>query len=296
MRLSIIIPVLNQYKLLKETLNLLAASTTGIDTELILIDNNSDEGGQRLKDALNNIGIDWQAFRKFNNLTIFNNDKNTGNYPVFEQALKVALGDVLAYFHSDLFVYEQGWDSRVCAEFDKNEKLGIIGFIGSSEIDNSGGRGLGTMSNFQGRQVGDFKGSPASVHGAVIPDLRPAVVVDGCSMIFRRKCLIDIGFKPDFPLHHFYDRLMCCQALEKDWQVGVLGIQSDHISGQTANQEQRYHNSAKEWIQEHLGIKEAKNWDHELYKEAERQFLKEFRDEKHFIPVKVDSNWEVKHI
>ena len=297
--LSIIIPVLNQFELFEQTLNQIILNAETF-LEIIVIDNGSD-------DILFNY---WKEKRLLGReyVKFVANEENIGNYPVFKQGLELVQNEIIAFFHSDLFIYEKGWDKRVIEEFDKNPKLGLVGFIGSNEIDSFGGRGLGTVSNFQGRQVGSWKGSSAEIHGKRINDLRKAAVVDGCSMIFRRRCLEEIGFRKDFPVHHFYDRLMCCQVLEKGWQVGVLGIECDHISGQTVNQEPKYHQLAEKWMKEKWGsidnwIEKNKGWfnnpqnpnyqkrpigaDHWLYLEAERQFLTEWRDQKKFIPRKV---------
>ena len=291
MRLSVIFSVLNNFDLFQTAIDL-ANVNSETDLDFVVIDNGSDEP-LVVKEKVN----------------LFRKEENIGNYPVFEEVLKhnLAAGDILAFFHTDLFIYEKGWDKRVIEGFEKNPKLGLIGFIGSNEIDNLGGRGLGTMSNFQGRQVGKWKGSPAEVHGKRINDLRKAVLVDGCSMIFRKKCLEEIGFLSNFPPHHFYDRLMCCQAREKGWEIGVLGIECDHFSGMTVNREPKYHTLAEKWMKERWGsidnwIEKNKDWfnnpqnpnyqkrpaqaDQWVYLEAERQFLQEYRDKKHLIPVK----------
>lgn len=309
-KLTIVVPILNQYRLFVESLNMMVRNLESPDVEFIIIDNDSDEGGQRIKDALNSIGIDWKEARKLQELKVISNNHNIGCYPIYEQAFKIAKGQIIAYFHSDFFIYEKGWDRRVIAEFEKDPKLGLIGFIGSNEIDNWSGRGMGTMSNFQGRQVKDWKGSKAEIHGKRIGDLQPGAVVDGCSMIFRRQCLFQIGFRENFPLHHFYDRLMSCQVLEKGFKVGVLGIECDHISGQTVSAEKKHHNVSEEWAKKHLGIekpqdwaeknkdwvnnstgpayqKVPKSWDEVIYREAERILLKEYKYEKKFIPLRV---------
>lgn len=315
-KLTIVVPVLNQYKLFAEAFNLLVKGLeVPSDVEFIVIDNDSDEGGRRIKDALNDIGINWDEAKKLQELKIVSNDHNIGCYPIYEQAFKIAKGEIIAYFHSDFFVYEKGWDRRVIAEF-KDQQLGLVGFIGSNEIDNWSGRGLGTMSNFQGRKVKEWEGSKAEIHGKKITDLQPGAVVDGCSMIFRRQCLFKIGFVEDFPIHHFYDRLFSCQVLESGYRVGVMGIECDHISGQTVNLENKHHQVSEKWAKEHLGInspqewaeknkdwvgdstgpafnKVPTGWDEVIYREAEKRFLKLYKCEKKFIPLKVGGDFQI---
>lgn len=222
--------------------------------------------------------------------------QNIGVYPTFWQALEHTNADIVAYFHTDLFVAEPGWDERVIRAFEADPQIGLVGFIGSDEIDGSGGRGLGTSSNFLGGvyAVGEgneilkeWHGSPAEVHGRRETEYMNAAVVDGCAMIFRRSVLEAIPQRPDFPPHHFYDRLLSTEVLERGFKVGVLGVSFDHISGQTVNQEQSYHTMAEEWATAHGIPKHEGGWDATLYLEAERQWIAEYRDTKHLIPCKV---------
>ncbi len=298
MKLAVIIPVLNQFAITNRAIDYLTEKE--VDYEIIVVDNGSDE----------------VFFNK--KVTTFRYDEPIGSYPVFHEALKLTDADILAFFHSDVFIYDSDWDNKILAQFQADETLGLIGFVGSNEIDNLGGRGLGTASNFQGRiTYGEQKlfatpmealekaietirkdetylppkwsGSPAENHGKRLTGFMNAAVVDGCVMILRRKALEDIGRREDFPPHHFYDRLIATQLLEKKWKIGVYGIACDHISGQTANREIKWQIFAKKWCEEHhtspggLGV----NWDVEIYKEAERQWLSEYRDKKHLIPIRV---------
>jgi GT2 family glycosyltransferase len=284
-RVSVIIPVLNQFDLVEKTLEYLSQELPR-PYELLIIDNGSD--------------VPFET--KFPDVKILRIDEPIGSYPTFKVGLQEAEGEILAFFHSDFFVYDKDWSRKVLAEFDKDTQLGMIGFIGSNEIDSAGGRGLGTTSNFQGKrtlktislQGADrtytyWEGSPAAVHGKINAGFTRAAVVDGCCMILRRTALEDIGFRENFGIHHFYDKLISTQLLEKQWKIGVLGIECDHISGQTVNQEQKYKDAVRDWaIKNHyhpggLGI----NWDDFVYHYSENYWLKEYRDTKHIIPIKV---------
>jgi len=280
MQFSIIIPILNQFDVAKQSIDFLLNSRVNEDDyDIWVIDNGSD---------------DTFTYPGVNTIKLH---EPIGSYRVFFEALKYIQSDIFAVFHSDFFVYEKNWKERVELEFLRDPSLGMIGFIGSNEIDSSGGRGLGTMSNFQGRtterhDVKEFKwsGSEAKIHGKVINDFHYAAVVDGCSMILRRKAIEDIGIRENMPLHHFYDRLISTQLLEKGWKIGVLGIECDHISGMTANQENKYQDASKKWFYDrHLspgGI--GTNWDNKTYQLAEKIWLDEYKFQKHFIPLKVD--------
>lgn len=310
MRLSVIFPVHNQHPLAQAAIDVAVHNLSGeTDVEIIVLDNASmpswghyGPNGARLpipseaQMAAESGEIPMTVAPKTCTIKAFRKDKNIGVYPTFWWGLSVATGDVLAFLHSDLMVAEKGWDKRVLEAFEADSTLGMVGFIGSNEIDGAGGRGLGTCSNFMGQTykssskdgVKEWTGSPAEPHGRRMTGLEPAMVEDGCAMIFRRSCLEAISQRADFPPHHFYDRLLSCEVREKGYWMATLGIGCDHISGQTVNQEASYGDMAREWCEAHgLTMEGSHNWDNVVYREAERQWLKEYRDEKHLIPCRV---------
>ena len=295
MKLSIIIPAVNGQEILEESLQLILDNSV-TNPEIILIDN----GSQNI--------LEYENEKQ--NIKIIRNEKNIGNYPTFKQGLELSSGDIIAYLHSDLFIEERGWDQRVLDSFRDYPKLGLLGFVGSNEIDGLGGRGSGTRSNMQGQLHGGFQGSKASDHGIVTFSYNKGAVVDGCSMIFRRESLERIGFRENFPLHHFYDRLMSCQILEAGYEVAILGIAFDHISGVTSNTSSEYQEITNQWFKENYNVSELSeflnipgikefmikrygkediphSWDEANYWLAEKMFLEEYRDKKHLIPIKI---------
>lgn len=298
MKLSVVIPVMNQHPMFRAMFKQLV-DASGPDVEFVVIDNGSDE-------ILSKEGpFIFGQLKVGQSIHFVRNYKSIGVYPTFQQGMKSTSGDIVAFFHSDLIVWEKEWDKRVIQQFELTPPLGLLGFIGSNEIDSNGGRGGGTTSQFMGKTLVDdflkndesgihthdfqshsWSGSPASAHGKTNSGYTRGAVVDGCAMILRRSAWDAIGVKADFPLHHFYDRLISCQMLEKGYHVGILGIACDHISGQTVNQEPAYDGIAREWCEAHgLGM-EGHNWDTTIYLEAERRFLREYRDEKAVLPVK----------
>lgn len=308
-RLSIVVGVLNQFELAEKTIHMMVDNLDHPEeVELIAIDNGSDEnfGAYMMRDTKD-------PFKQLESAVCRRNEKNTGNYPMFKQGCDMAKGDVIAFLHSDVFVYEKGWDTKVLAQFDANESLGLVGFIGSTEIDNWGGRGGGTHSNMQGHtmygETRQWFGSEAKIHGrqdrGFIID---GSVVDGCVMIFRKSVLEKIEVIETLPPHHFYDRIMSVQVIEAGYKVGILGVEFDHVSGQTANHESKWQDTSKEWFYLVRGItspqqwaevnagwvNQANNpsrgkipdqWDYCAYLEGERMFLQTYRDLKHLVPM-----------
>ena len=312
-RISVVIGILNQFEITRQTIKyLLESAERPEEIQFIFLDNGSKEDFHNFisqDEELNTLLS--RGMRSF-----VREESNNGAYPyIFQKGMKKAYAPIVAFFHSDLFVYQKGWDVSIINHFEANPNLGLLGFIGSTQMDNHGGRGLGTHSNMQGLETNspthNWKGSRGSIHGKQDAGfIIDGAVVDGCSMIFRKTTLEQIGFKDNYPIHHFYDRMMSLQVLEIGQKVGILGIEFDHISGQTANQEQDYQESAKKWFKEKLGLDTPQQWaelrkdwvygvnknnpshgkvpeqyDHATYLEAEYLFLTEYRDSKHIIPV-----------
>ncbi len=271
MKIQIFIPYHNQAKISHQTALMAKENAVLASTHVCTIRN----GGEEMEDI--------------DGVSVLSVERNMGNYPVFfwSQGFLEPDTDIVGFIHSDLFIHEKGWDYRLEQAFSVNEKIGLIGVIGSNEIESNGGRGLGTTSNFQGLTVGEWTGSHSSVHGKTDRGLSRAVVVDGCGMFFRRSVLESIPFRHEFPIHHFYDRLLSCEVIERGYEVAVLGLAVDHISGQTANTQESYFKDAERWLRYRGVWRDGKPADQQLYEEAERQFLEEYRDAKHFIPRKV---------
>lgn len=288
-KLSVVISVLNQVPMAKSCYQEIFKNTVDPDTEFLIIDNGSEP---------------MLDYKDFPQAAIFRNQKNIGVYPTFKQGMEMTKGDIVVFLHSDLVIWENGWDLRVRKEFENRQRLGLVGFVGSDEIDPNGGRGGGTMSNFKGRVLEGglngypvtWQGSPASAHGKTIMDYQRGAVVDGCVMIISREAWNEIGYREDFPPHHFYDRLISTQMLEKGFEVGVLGIEFDHISGKTVNVEKGYQIMAFEWLKNYhsnisfhpfMNFDETHNYDADIYKTAEDMWLNEYRDTKHIVPIKI---------
>lgn len=280
MKLSVVVSVLGQHELATFGITKLLENITEPSTDIIVIDN----------------GGDYTYPLPTARVQVHRMKQNIGVYPTFPKGFELSDADVLAFYHSDLIVVEKGFDDRILDAFAGDPRLGLVGFVGSNEIDWHGGRGGGTTSNFQGLEYtlpsSDgilapiiWRGSPARDHGKANAGLTYAAVVDGCAMVIRREAWEKIGYRVDFPPHHFYDRLISTQMIEAGYKVAVLGIACDHISGQTVGGKQ-YFDFAKDWCEKN-GLYGADNPDMVVYNQAEHMWLMEYREQKHLIPIKV---------
>lgn len=285
MKLTVVFTVLGQHEMANLAISKALQNATHAGTKVMVIDNGGDFNPRKeIADE---------------RLSVYNMPENIGVYATFDWGMRNTNAEVVAFLHSDLMIAEKGYDTRILQEFAARKKLGLIGFVGSNEIDSAGGRGGGTTSNFQGDTYMGFAqdcvltGSPAQAHGMRNVGFTRAAVVDGCAMVIRRDAWNGIGYRADFPPHHFYDRLISTQMIEAQWEVGVLGIACDHISGQTVSKEDRYANMAEAWCHKNLrpnqfvGNPPNYAWDQTVYQEAERRWLGEYRDKKHIVPIRV---------
>lgn len=285
--LSIIITVMGQHDLTIFCLNKLISNQAG-EIEIVIMDGKGDfeiKEGELPRDKSVNLRI----------------VRDTEAYPAFRFWMEQTKGDIMLFMHNDIIIEDFGFDVLIRYTFHKYPQLGIVGFVGSDEMDAKGSRSWGTTSNFLGKTY-EFKGNKWSGKGALsvgrqrYDGLSASAAIDGCAMSFGRKGWNTLKEK-DLPMPYYdYDRIMCCRYLESGWKVATLGIACDHISNMTAANEMKWHDNVKE-IGTKLNIPTVNdvtgkaNWDISLHAESKRRFIKEWRDEKHFIPRKVD--WKI---
>jgi len=116
-KVSIIIASFNNFMLLKSCLNSLENCTQGISYEVIIIDNNSDEG------TLNYL----RSIKRTNYTTIYNKE-NLGFAKANNQGIKIAVGDYLVLLNNDTEV-TNNWLDELIAVAESEEQIGIVGSL-----------------------------------------------------------------------------------------------------------------------------------------------------------------------
>lgn len=262
------IPVQDGHTLTDKLLANLAAVSTP-DLKIVIIDNNSTDyyGGYA--------GID-----------VIRNNKNLGYYAPLKQLYEAYPDEeIIGLVHNDMLIYEENWDKRVRDCFDADTQLMLVGFCGSYEVDERGGRGGGTFVNFRGAE--GFQ-SPAA--GAKNPGLVPSACLDSIVMIFRREGVELLAEDWDnLPLAHFYDRIWPLKLVEQGYHVGTLGVECDHMGGMTTVANTRYRDDCAAWLNERgLPYEDPET---EMYLVPERRYLGEYRDQKRFIPCRIREDY-----
>lgn len=279
------IPVVNQHELTRECVGYLNETVEDKkDFMVLLIDNGSD-----VPYTLSEFeGLDIP-------ITIINNTENLSGYYVILQAEKflkdnyaINSQNLIGFMHNDVFVYERGWDIRVKSEFQKDLRLALVGFCGSDEVCDRGGRGGGTMCYFDGR-----KGQKQANTGKRVTDLKPALILDSLTMIFRANVIPFLKVDETICPAHFYDKIWSMRLADMGFHVGVMGIQIDHLGGMTSVLEAKYYEAAAKWCDK-FGIGYDKTQPatagQAVYLEAERRMFEEFAP-RGLIPSRVDNGW-----
>lgn len=282
-KLVVVVTALDEPELARESTKRIRDNIKNLNTEIVLFDNGSNT-------PLPIFDADY----------IFRVEENIGGNAVFHRSLPLLRSlkaDVVAFLHCDLMVGHEGFDEEILKAFNEVEFLGLLGFVGSSRMDAGGGRGLETMLNFMGYDYPPWgKASPAEAHGTRQTGLRPAVVLDHCSMVFDVNVLEQIPPQEgNYAPGHFYDRICCCEVLWRGYKVAYLGIECDHFSGGVGKGIKSQNALYEKWLTQHGVTYNADNVDTAMYLESARLFFSKWRDLMYFIPVRVTDDWTLIH-
>jgi glycosyltransferase involved in cell wall biosynthesis len=263
LKLTVAIPVFNQ---LEETKGQWGCHLENIidkaSTEILVINNGSTDG---TRDFIND-----NIFIHFADHRMIDHQENIGVLASMNEAWREARGDIVAIFHNDLYIYEYGYDKRIISEFEKDEKLGLAGFLGSRGIANNGGR-INVISNML----------EAELHGLRKSGVENVAVFDGLALIGRKAMFEKVGgFDQGFTYHHFYDKSISIESLKAGYVNKMIGVYCHHRGGITANRP-----DYGKWIANKMGVVEGLG-DLESYKKSEAYFLNKYRTD---LPIVVQS-------
>lgn len=305
-RLAVIVTAVDAQKYATESIKWALQNSTPELTDVILLDNGS------------NPPLEVPSPEVVKNIRFVENVG--GNASIFYAAsvLEYELGyfskyDIIAFIHCDLFIREPQWDKRVLQAFDADPKLALLGFVGSDQMDEQGGRGSGTRLNYQGQYYEGFgNASTAAMHGIQDAGQYPAANLDHCSLVFRREALMKLRDTPYCPTH-FLDRALCVECYARGWRVAYLGIACDHINGGTAGGIVSQDKLLQAWLTEE-NIPFRRDAVHQVldkarpaielpsdlerpdvvgYRESERRFLHRYREVMKMVPFFVAEDYSL---
>lgn len=111
---SIIIPVFNNLELTQQCLTALASATTGVDYEVILIDNGSTDGTAAFLQTLQG------------DVRIIQNNENLGFAKACNQGAKAARGKYLIFLNNDT-IPQPDWLGPLVQEVEEHPEVGVVG-------------------------------------------------------------------------------------------------------------------------------------------------------------------------
>lgn len=250
--LSVYVPAIGQQELLDECVEHLSENVKGV-VPIYVIDN----------------GSKVPLTSSFAN--VIRNDENRGMVGSLKDATAMCRTDILVYQHSDLFIYEGGWDEKVIRAFESDPKLAALGIVGAEIADPNGGRS-NVWCAFRDWHV----------HGKrPVREVTPVALLDGCWMAFRRSALegLDWDSLESNGYLFSYDKDLTLTLTMKSLHVGVINLDSQHIGGQT---------SCREEFNETLK-NQGSNLD-SMYRESERRYIDKWKP---CLPVRVMQDWTV---
>lgn len=185
---------------------------------------------------------------------IVNTPDILGVVPAFHLGIAVAAArgaDVIAAFHDDMRIDEDGWDTTIINHFKANWRCQLAGF--------SGADGLGDINIYRtpynpmhlARQGFFSNMYNAEMHGRRELKTRLSACADGFSAIGRTSFLTRafermryLGIK-----HHFYDGMLGAYARMWNGECWYLPVKCHHAGGVTAVGNASYTEWAKRQIE-----------------------------------------------
>lgn len=249
--------------------------------QVVIFDNNSTE-------PYDSHANSWQEYPF--RVSVCTSDSNVGYYAPLKLLADIFPDEnLVGLAHNDMVIYEQGWNARMESCFDQDPKLALVGFCGSYEVDERGGRGGGTHVMFRGAP-----GYQSPAAGARYPGLVASACLDSLFMTFSREGIEALQEDwANLPLAHFYDRIWPLRLVQKGYHVGTLGVECDHMGGMTTVANPRYRDDCIKWLNSQNIPFE--NPETEMYLEAERRYFKEFKDTG-FIPCKINPDYSYERV
>lgn len=221
-----------------------------------------------------------------------------GTVPAFRKGVDQILADtdadIIACFHDDLLILEDGWDEKVLRYFDRYPQIGLAGFGGAKGLGHYGLYEVDYNPMHLARNGFRSDLVDAEVHGmrSLLPE--PVACLDGFSQIGRRDFWLglqgflgeseEIGAQRARPwtvleqlgiIHHGYDGMLGCLAARYGWQTWYLPVRCKHYGGRTAVGDVGYQAWARS---KHL------EGDHGLWEQAHKIWYEAFKD---VLPLRV---------
>lgn len=232
MKLSIILVNWNTCDLTKQALTSVFKETSGIDFEVIVVDNNSEDGSMEM------------IKNEFPQVRIIENKENLGFGKANNQGLKIAKGDYLMFLNTDVIVLD-GAINKLVDYLDGHADVMMVGpMLLNRDMTfqhacrrmlpnpvNSFFHLFGLTKIFKNNKfVNEYKQYAAD------PEVTgPTEALSGAAMMFRRRVFVEIGGFDESFFMYGEDLDFCKRVLDKNWKtVYVSEARIIHFGGQSS--------------------------------------------------------------
>jgi hypothetical protein len=171
-------------------------------------------------------------------LTRYNKpDDNLGVTGSLQWLYEKTTAPIIAFLHSDVEIFESGWDEGVLKEFD-DPKVGVVGFGGALQLGENDIYRLPYKLTQLARVHYCSNQRDWETHGLREEGSRDVATLDGFALIVRRKLLDKWGGWPveRYPFHG-YDNALCLEAAKQGYRVRLVGLDCLHHGGSTSTTE-----------------------------------------------------------
>ncbi len=262
MLLSVIIAVMNQLEETRDCWDANLANAEG-DYELIVIDNSSTDG---TPDFIHN-----EVAPRVPRFEYIRNEGNQGVWGSLRQGYEAATGELLAFIHNDVALFEKGWNLRFASYFERIPRLGVAGLHGSRWC----------LAEHPWRADSFSNMLLAEAYGQRLRrEFMPVAVLDGFCIVCCREILDQAGgIDARYVCHHMYDFELSLLSLSQGYVNIVVDISCRHI-GWITSESTHYRKWASEVMGTPAGDETAMNLNRARFLEKWGHFLPVFVDEK----------------
>lgn len=200
---SIIMPVLNNVELTKQSLTALAEVTDGCEYEVIVVDNHSTDGTQ---EYLSSLGGDVQIIR---------NNENRGFAKACNQGAQAARGKYLVFLNNDTIPIK-GWLNALVQEVEAHQDVGAVG----SKLLYADGTVQHAGVVFSRKWLTPYHHHRTMAADAPIVNRRREFQsVTAACMLVRRDLFFEVGGFDEAYRNGFEDVDLCLKIKQQGWRV-----------------------------------------------------------------------------
>ena len=162
------------------------------------------------------------------------NSHNSYNiFTAYNRGIEKAKYPYLCFIHEDIIFKTKNWGKLICNVFQSDEKIGLIGVIGTTIVFNN------SLGWWEGPHVGKIIQSskkpkiiPTNYKEENIPQISDAVACDGLFLALPKTIFKKISFDNNtYNGFHVYDRDICMQVINSGYTIKILNnLTIEHFS------------------------------------------------------------------